>query len=76
MGAGIGSMSYEAKSMKDTKTVYTMQAGINYSFTKNIYAIAGINYLNTNGLGIKKNQYIYSNVESMLSGEIGVGLRF
>lgn len=76
VGAGIGSMSYEAKSMKDTKTVYTLQAGLNYTITENLYAIAGINYLNTNGLGVYKDQYIYSDVESMFSGEIGVGVRY
>ena len=75
-GAGIGSMSYKAQGMKDTKRVYTLQAGVNYSIHENIYAIAGINYLNTNDLGIQKNQYIYSDVENMLSAEIGLGFRF
>ena len=76
MGAGFGTMSYEAKEIRDKKTVYTLQAGINYTITESLYAIAGINYLNTNGLGIHQSRFIYSNVESMFSGEIGVGVRF
>ena len=75
-GAGIGTMRYEAQNMKDTKTVYTLQAGANLTLIENFYAILGVNYLNTNDLGIRKNQYIYSDVEDMFSAEIGVGLRF
>ena len=75
-GIGLGSMSFEAQGLKDTKTVYTLQAGANYSITDFLYVIAGINYLNTNDLGIQKSQYIYSHVENMLSAEIGIGFRF
>ena len=75
-GAGVGSMNYKAQGLKDTKTVYTLQTGINYKITDNLYGIVGINYLNTNKLGIEKNQYIYSELENMLSAEIGVGYSF
>lgn len=75
-GAGIGSMKYKAQNMEDTKTVYTLQAGANFMLTENFYAILGVNYLNTNDLGIRKNQYIYSDVEDMFSAEIGVGVKF
>ena len=75
-GAGLGSMSFKAQGLKDRKTVYTLQAGLNYSITDSFYAIAGINYLHTNDLGIQKNQFIYSNVENMLSAEVGIGFRF
>ena len=75
-GAGLGSMSYKAQGLKDTKTVYTLQTGINYTITDSFYLVAGINYLNTNKLRIEKSEYIYSHVENMLSAEIGVGFRF
>ena len=75
-GAGLGSMSYEMVGLKDTKRVYTLQTGVNYSVTESFYAVAGINYLNTNNLGVEKNKYIYSDVQNMLSAEIGIGFRF
>lgn len=75
-GAGLGSMSYEVVGLKDTKTVYTLQTGLNYNVTESFYAVAGINYLNTNNLGVEKNKYIYSDVQNMLSAEIGIGFRF
>jgi hypothetical protein len=76
VGGGMGTMSLEAQNIKETKTVYTMHGGLNYAITESFYATAGINYLNTNNLGIEKSQFLYAHLENMLSVEMGIGFRF
>ena len=75
-GAGIGSMSFEAQNMKDTKTVYTLQIGLNYTLSKQFYTTANINSIYTNDLGVYKNQYTYAELEDLLGLEVGIGYSF
>ena len=75
-GIGLGTMSYEAQDMKARETVYTAQAGLNYTLTNNFYATANINYIYTNDIRIQKSQYIYSELEDLLGVEVGIGLRW
>jgi opacity protein-like surface antigen len=75
-GAGLGTMSYEAKDMRTRETVLTAQAGANYTLSKNFYATANINYIYTNDIRIQKSQYIYSELDNLLGVEVGVGLNF
>jgi opacity protein-like surface antigen len=75
-GIGLGTMRYEAQDMRATETVYTAQAGINYTLTNNFYATANINYIYTNDIRIQKSQYVYSELEDLLGVEVGIGLRW
>ena len=75
-GVGLGVMKYKAQDMQANKTVYTLQAGAQYRLTEHFYTMLNINYIDTNNLKIQKNQYIYSELENMLSAEIGVGYSF
>ena len=75
-GLGLGTMSFKAQDMRARETVYTAQAGVNYTLSNNFYATANMNYIYTNDIRIEKSQYIYSEIENLLGVEVGVGLRW
>ena len=78
IGAGVGKMKFEADDIKDTqsKTVGSIKAGINYSFTKTLYLNTGLRYLYTNDIEIRDEDQLYSYIENMLGLEVGIGVNF
>jgi len=75
-GLGLGTMTYEAKNMRNRETVYTAQAGANYTLSQNYYLTANMNYIYTNDIRIQKSQYLYSELENLLGVEVGIGFRW
>ena len=78
VGAGIGGMSYKADPLKDetTKAIFTMRAGINYDMNSFVYLTTGIKYIFTNNIEIKDSNTLYSKIDNLIGGEIGLGVKF
>lgn len=78
MGAGIGTMKYKGDPISDeaTQNILNIRAGVNYDINSWFYATAGVRYIFTNGIEIKESNTLYSKIDNLVGGEIGLGIRF
>jgi len=78
MGAGIGTMKYKGDPIREevTKTILNIRTGVNYDINSWFYATAGVRYIFTNDIKIQESDSLYSNIDNLVGGEIGIGVRF
>lgn len=78
IGGGVGAIRYKGDPINDeaTKTVLNLRAGVNYDINTRFYATAGVRYIFTNGIEIKESNTLYSKIDNLVGGEIGLGIKF
>ena len=73
-GVDVGVFSFKGDALKkgSSKPSLSLRVGLEYPLTQRVEATVGLRYIYTGNINIEESQYLYSKVDNMLGGEVGI----